>query len=158
MKDYLISWFLLYNCMNPWELQCFWIVKTLSFSMLQMAQAGQYALSISIQRLHWRIDRECRKLSLNTDGYTDDITLIASTITVRVIMCYQYSCKWRFVPGLSALRIRFGWVVTSYSLLMTASSLVGFSVITCHNRTILMFALVIAGVQCIVSVSITSPH
>ena len=39
-------------------------------------------------------------LSLNTAGYADDITLIASTVTdlqQLVNICYHYSCKWRFV-------------------------------------------------------------
>ena len=41
-------------------------------------------------------------LSLNTAGYADDITLIASTVTdlqQLVNICYHYSCKWRFVFG-----------------------------------------------------------
>ena len=40
--------------------------------------------------------------SLNTAGYADDITMIASTVTdlqQLVNICYQYSCKWRFVFG-----------------------------------------------------------
>ena len=41
-------------------------------------------------------------LSLNTAGYADDITLIASTVTdlqQLVNICYHYSCQWRFVFG-----------------------------------------------------------
>ena len=41
-------------------------------------------------------------LSLNTAGYADYITLIASTVTdlqQLVNICYHYSCKWRFVFG-----------------------------------------------------------
>ena len=110
-------------------------------------------------------------LSLNTAGYADDITLIASTVTdfqQLVNICHHYSCKWRFVFGpfkskcikiykrISApMESPDIWLGSNKLEFVMLKFLAGFSVITCHHRTTLIFAFVIAGVQCIVSVSIT---
>ena len=163
---------------NLWQPQCFWTENTVSFSVLQRgSMLSPYIFNIFIDELMENLEScpygiRIGSLSLNTAGYADDITLIASTVTdlqQLVNICYHYSCKWRFAfwPSKSKCIKMYKrisapmespdiWLGSNKLEFVSNVEIFGrVSVITCHRRTTLIFAFVIAGVQCIVSVSTT---